>query len=167
MHKSFLNKKEDHTSLITLRSSHLKAFTMVELMAVVLVLGIILAIAVPKLFRQAENSISGSQIIADFQYIAQAIGNYASDYKKYPNSLSDLNPNNGYKYLPDVNISGNNAEIDNLTFTYKASDGDCNGNPSLSVDNLPAESYNEVKSYIGNAIKWRLYNESKSVKLCL
>jgi type II secretory pathway pseudopilin PulG len=121
---------------------------------------------VPKLFRQVENSISGSQIIADFQYIAQAIGNYASDHKQYPTNLSDLNPNNGYRYLPDVNISGNQVVIDNLTFTYKSSDSDCNGSPSLYV-NLPTESYNEVKSYIGNAIKWRLYDGSNSVKLCL
>lgn len=145
-----------------------KAFTLVELMAVVLVVGIILAIAVPKLFRQAENSISGSQIMADFQYIAQAISNYASDHKQYPSNLSDLNPNNGYRYLPDANMLDNNRVlIDNLPFTYQASDPDCNGSPSLSVNGLSTESYNEVKSYIGNAPKWRLYDGSNSVKLCL
>lgn len=143
-----------------------KAFTLVELMAVVLVLGIILAIAVPKLFRQAENSVSGSQIIADFQYISQAIGNYASDYKQYPSNLSDLN-SGGYKYLPDVTISENTATIDNLTFTYNSSDPDCNSGPSLSVSSLTAESYNEIKSYIGSAIKWKLDDTNKMVKLCL
>jgi prepilin-type N-terminal cleavage/methylation domain-containing protein len=156
---------KNNPSLVTRHPS--RAFTLVELMAVVLVLGIILAIAVPKLFRQAENSISGSQIIADFQYIAQAIGNYASDYKQYPSSLSALNPNNGYRYLPDVNIVGNQVVIDNLTFLYQSSDSDCNGSASLSVDNLPSESYNEVKSYIGNAIKWRLNDTNGMVKLCL
>jgi prepilin-type N-terminal cleavage/methylation domain-containing protein len=143
-----------------------KAFTLVELMAVVLVIGVILAIAVPRLFRQAENSVNGSQIIADFQYISQAIGNYASDYKKYPNNLSNLN-SGGYRYLSDVDISNNQATIDNLTFLYQSQDYDCNNGPSLSTDNLPTESYNEVKSYIGSAIKWRLYDGSNSVKLCL
>jgi len=143
-----------------------KGFTLVELMAVVLVIGVILAIAMPKLFRQAQNSVSGSQIIADFQYITQAIGNYASDYKQYPSNLSDLN-SGAYRYLPEVNISGNQAVIDNLTFNYLQSDNDCNGNPSLSVDSLSAESYNEVKSYIGSAIKWRFYDGSRTVKLCL
>jgi prepilin-type N-terminal cleavage/methylation domain-containing protein len=159
-----MKKSLNHPSLVTRHSS--RAFTLVELMAVVLVLGIILAIAVPKLFRQAENSISGSQIIADFQYITQAIGNYASDHKQYPNKLSDLN-SGGYKYLPDVNISGNQVVIDNLTFYYQASDNNCNGDPSLYVNNLSAESYNEVKNYIGSAIKWKLDDENKMVKLCL
>ncbi|MBX0310744.1 MAG: type II secretion system GspH family protein [Sulfurihydrogenibium sp.] len=162
MHKKPLNKKEK-----TLHLSH-KAFTLVELMAVVLILGIILAIVVPKLFRQAQNSISGSQIISDFQYIAQAIGDYASDYKQYPNQLSDLNPNNGYKYLPDVTITGNTATIDNLSFTYQPSDNNnCNGGPSLYVDGLSTETYNEVKSYIGSAIKWKLNDTNKTITLCL
>jgi prepilin-type N-terminal cleavage/methylation domain-containing protein len=151
------------SSVIRYESS---AFTLVELMVVILVIGIILSIIVPRLFRQAENSISGSQIITNFQYITQAIGNYATDHKQYPSNLSDLN-SGGYKYLSGVNVSGNQAVIDNLTFTYQSSDSSCSNGPSLSVNNLPTESYNEVKSYIGNAIKWRLDDTNKSVKLCL
>ncbi len=143
-----------------------KGFTLVELMAVVLILGVILAIAVPKFFRQAQNSISGSQIISDFQYIAQAIGNYASDYRKYPDQLSDLN-SGGYRYLPDVDINANQAVIDNLTFSYVPSDSDCGSSPSLSINNISSESYNEVKNYIGTAIKWRLNDANRMVKLCL
>lgn len=159
-HKKILDKKEKkfHTSY--------KAFTLTEMMMVILILGVILAIVVPKLFRQAQNSINGSQVISDFQYITQAIGDYASDYKQYPNQLSDLN-SNGYKYLPDVNISGNQVTIDNLTFTYQSSDSNCSSGPSLYVNSLPTESYNEVKSYIGNAIKWRLDDTNKTIKLCL
>lgn len=160
--KKTLNKNRKEK---TFNQPH-KAFTLVELMAVVIIIGVILAIAVPNLFRQAKNSISGSQIISDFQYIAQAIGNYASDYKQYPDQLSYLN-SGGYKYLPDVNISGNQTVIDNLTFTYQASDSSCNSGPSISVNNLPTESYNEVKNYIGNAIKWRLDDTNKMIKLCL
>jgi len=143
-----------------------KGFTLVELMAVVLILGIILSMVVPKFFRQAQNSISGSQIISDFQYIAQAIGNYASDYRKYPDQLSDLN-SGGYQYLPDVDINANQAVIDNLTFSYAPSDGDCGSSPSLSINNISSESYNEVKNYIGTAIKWRLNDVNRMVKLCL
>jgi prepilin-type N-terminal cleavage/methylation domain-containing protein len=159
-----MKKHLNNPSHVARRSS--QAFTLVELMAVVLILGIILAIAVPKLFRQVENSISGSQIIADFQYIAQAVGDYASDYKQYPTNLSDLN-SGGYKYLPDLNISGNTVVMDNLTFTYQSSDKDCNDGPSLSVNKLSTESYNELKSYIGSAIKWKLDDGNKMVKLCL
>jgi len=143
-----------------------KGFTLVELMVVVLILGIILSMVVPKFFRQAQNSISGSQIISDFQYIAQAIGNYASDYKRYPNQLSDLNAGD-YKYLPDVSINANQAVIDGITFSYVLSDNDCGSSPSLSISDISSESYNEVKNYIGTAIKWRLNDANRMVKLCL
>jgi prepilin-type N-terminal cleavage/methylation domain-containing protein len=160
-------EKTNNLSPITYHVSRSsRAFTLVELMAVVLILGVILAIAVPKLFRQAENSVSGSQIVADFQYITQAISNYATDHKQYPSKLSDLN-SGGYKYLSDVNITDNQATMDNLTFTYQSSDSDCNSSPSLSVNSLPTESYNEVKSYIGSAIKWRFNDANRVVKLCL
>lgn len=158
--KKLLNKKEK-----THYSSQ-KGFTLIELITVALILSIILTIAIPRLFRQTKNSIDGSRIMSDFQYITQAISNYASDYKQYPNHLSDLN-SGGYKYLPDTNISGDQTTIDNLTFTYQASDYDCNNGPSLHIDNLPTESYNEVKSYIGSAIRWKLDDTNKTIKLCL
>jgi len=138
----------------------------VELMVVVLVIGILLAILVPRFYRQATNTVDGTRIVANFQYIAQAIGNYATDYGKYPDQLSNLNAQS-YKYLPEVRINGNTIELDGLTYSYVSSDGACNGGPSLFVSGVPTEAYNEVKSYIGNAIKWRFDDASKTVKLCL
>jgi type II secretory pathway pseudopilin PulG len=135
-------------------------------MAVVLIMGIILSIMVPHLFRQSENSIGVSRIISDFQYIAQAVSNYASDYRSYPNRLDRLNTVN-YRYLPDVSISGNRATIDGLDYTYNPADGDCNSGPSLSLQNLSNENYNEIKIIVGNPIKWRFNDANNSVKLCL
>ena len=137
-----------------------------ELMIVLLVIGTLLAIVVPRFYRQATNTVDGARIIGNFQYITQAISNYATDYGKYPARLSDLNTGS-YKYLPEVSISGDKIRLDGLDYSYVFSDSACYGGPSLSVSGLPTEAYNEVKSYIGNALKWRFDDGSRTVKLCL
>jgi len=145
---------------------HKKGFTLVELMFVVLVVGTLLAIVVPKFYRQATNTVDGARIVGNFQYIAQAIGNYATDYGRYPNQLADLNAG-GYKYIPEVSISGNVVDLDGLAYNYMRSDGACNGGASLFVSDVPLSAYNEVKSYIGSPIKWRFDDASRTIKLCL
>ena len=135
-------------------------------MVVILVIGTLLAILVPRFYRQATNTVDGARIVGNFQYIAQAIGNYATDYGKYPAQLSDLNAGS-YKYLPEVSISGNVVNLDGLNYTYVPSDTACYGGPSLFVSGLPLEAYDEVKSYIGSALKWRFDDASRTVKLCL
>jgi len=135
-------------------------------MVVVLVIGTLLAILVPRFYRQATNTVDGARIVGNFQYIAQAIGNYASDKGQYPDQLYKLN-SGSYKYLPEVSISGNKITLDGLDYNYVFSDSECYGGPSLSVRRLPTEAYNEVKSYIGSALKWRFDDGSKTVKLCL
>ncbi|NAZ06792.1 MAG: prepilin-type N-terminal cleavage/methylation domain-containing protein [Thermocrinis sp.] len=143
-----------------------RGFTLAELMVVVLIIGTLLAILVPRFYRQATNTVDGARIVANFQYIAQAIGNYASDKGQYPDHLYKLS-SGSYKYLPEVNISGDVVNLDGLDYTYAFSDTACNGGPSLFVGGLPTEAYNEVKSYIGSALKWRFDDASKTVKLCL
>jgi len=135
-------------------------------MVVVLVIGTLLAIVVPRFYRQATNTVDGSRLISSFQYIAQAIGSYATDYGRYPTQLAGLNAG-GYKYLPEVSISGNTITLDGLDYNYVPSDSACGGGASLFVSGLSADAYNEVKSYIGSAIKWRFDDASKTIKLCL
>ncbi len=147
-----------------------KGFTLSELMIVVLVIGILLALLVPRFYRQATNTVDGGRIIANFQYIAQAIGNYASDYGKYPGRLADLNftasgQRRSYQYLPEVSINGNTLTLDGLDYTYAPSDSACNGGPSLFVSGVPTETFYEVRSYIGSSLKWRFDNGT--IKLCL
>jgi prepilin-type N-terminal cleavage/methylation domain-containing protein len=143
-----------------------RGFTLVELMIVVVVIGILLAIVVPRFYRQTTNTVDGARIVANFQYITQAIGNYATDYMKYPAQLSDLNAGS-YKYLPEVSIEGDKITLDGLEYNYMLSDSACYGGPSLSVSGVPTEAYNEVKSYIRGAIKWRFDDENETIKLCL
>jgi len=135
-------------------------------MVVLLVIGALLAILIPRFYRQATNTVDGARIVGNFQYIAQAIGNYASDHGQYPNQLAGLNAGS-YKYLPEANISGNVVSLDGLDYNYVSSDSECVGGPSLSVSGLPTEAYNEVKIYIGSSLKWRVDDASKTVKLCL
>jgi type II secretory pathway pseudopilin PulG len=49
-------------------------------MVVVLLVGALLAIVVPRFYRQATNTVDGARLVGNFQYMAQAIGNYATDY---------------------------------------------------------------------------------------
>jgi prepilin-type N-terminal cleavage/methylation domain-containing protein len=143
-----------------------KGFTLVELMIVVLVIGTLLAIVVPRFYRQATNTVDGARIVANFQYIAQAIGNYATDYRRYPNQLADLN-SGSYKYLPEVSISGNVVNLDGLDYNYMPSDGVCNGGASLFVVGVPLSAYNEVKSYVGSPLRWRFDDASGTIRICL
>ncbi len=120
-----------------------KGFTLAELVIVLLVIGTLLAILVPRFYRQATNTVDGARIIANFQYIAQAIGNYASDYGKYPRQLSDLNAQS-YQYLPEASINGNTLTLDGLVYTYAPSDSACNGGPSLFVSGVPTSAAGSV-----------------------
>jgi type II secretory pathway pseudopilin PulG len=135
-------------------------------MVVVLLVGALLAIVIPRFYRQATNTVDGARLIGNFQYVAQAIGSYATDYGRYPTQLAGLNAG-GYKYLPEVSISGNTITLDGLDYNYVPSDSACGGGASLFVSGLSADAYNEVKSYIGSAIKWRFDDASKTIKLCL
>lgn len=43
-----------------------------------MLVGTLLAIVVPRFYRQATNTVDGARLIGNFQYVAQAIGNYAT-----------------------------------------------------------------------------------------
>jgi len=143
-----------------------RGFTLAELMVVVLVIGTLLAIIVPRFYRQAINTVDASRLIANFQYIAQAIANYATDHKQYPRQLEDLNAM-GRRYLPEVRIDGDVVELDGLIYRYVLFDSVCSGGPSLTVMDVPLGTYNEVRSHIGTPIKWRFEDDTRTVKLCL
>lgn len=66
-----------------------RAFTLIEMMAVVVIIGILAAVIAPKFFKQ----VGGAEITAakqDIRTIEQAISLYRMDTGGFPDSLRDL-----------------------------------------------------------------------------
>jgi type II secretion system protein G len=69
-----------------------RAFTLVELIAVIVVLAILAAVAVPRYFdyrRQAETT----ELVATWKTLAQAVRSYKIDLGAWPNGLRYLTTN--------------------------------------------------------------------------
>ncbi len=66
-----------------------KAFTLIELMVVIAIIGILSAIAVPK-FISATGEAKAAKIQADLRTIGSAAELYYSQNGVYPKSLTDL-----------------------------------------------------------------------------
>lgn len=71
-----------------------RGFTLVEMMAVVVIIGILAAVIGPRIFNQVNKS---QQVRAakDIESISQAISMYRLDTNKFPEDLKDLQNNNG------------------------------------------------------------------------
>lgn len=70
-----------------------RAFTLVEMMAVVVIIGILAAVIVPKFLTQVDKSY-GVRAQKDISAISQAITMYRLDTNQFPEQLSDLWNNN-------------------------------------------------------------------------
>ncbi len=66
-----------------------RGFTLIELMIVMLIIGVLMAIAVPK-YAAAVKSAKESVLKEDLHVIRQAIDSYTMDKQKAPQSLQDL-----------------------------------------------------------------------------
>jgi type II secretion system protein G len=67
------------------RSSHLSAFTLIELLIVVAIIAILAAIAVPN-FLEAQTRAKVARVQNDMRAIATALESYAVDNNHYPSS---------------------------------------------------------------------------------
>ncbi len=112
------------------RRNHCKAFTLVELLVVIGIIGVLIAILVPVISRvriTAQTAATQNMLVQ----IGAAIENYHHDYNAYPGATPDINLGTPSAMLPlltgpeslvlallggvDVNFAGNTP-----TFTYNS-----------------------------------------------
>ncbi|WP_227765939.1 type II secretion system protein GspG [Zhaonella formicivorans] len=76
-----------------------KGFTLIELMVVVVIIGILAAIAVPA-FSNSSDKAKVSKAKADLRTLESALAVYYAENNFYPNSLNDLVTGKYIKRLP-------------------------------------------------------------------
>ena len=91
------------------RTSRRAAFTLIELLVVVLILGILLAVAIPLYLSSVKNSATQT-VKGNLRTIGQAAQAYKVKNNAYPTSMSDV--------LPDL---GSAAPTGPRTVTYSLS----------------------------------------------
>ena len=98
-----------NTRLHTLRSktaSEKGGFSLAELMVVIVILGLLATLVVPKVFESLKRAFSG-KAKADIMAISNALDDYAiNNGGRYPESLEELvmPDENGYSYLKQKSV---------------------------------------------------------------
>ncbi len=74
-------------------------FTLVELMVVMLIIGVLAAVAVPQFIQSIRNA-KEAALMEDLHVMRDAIDSYTMDKNKAPQSLDDLVQNGYLKSIP-------------------------------------------------------------------
>jgi len=88
----FLRRRED------------SGFTLVELLVVIIIIGILAAIAIPAFLNQRQRAVESS-MKSDLRVVAQLQDTYLVDYQTYAPDVATLETT----LAPDLNLSPNNA----------------------------------------------------------
>lgn len=100
----------------TVKRSH-RAFSLVEMVMVVTIIGIIAAIAVPR-FSESSRRAAGNALLASVENVRTAIDCYYAEHGKYPG------------YTPGTNTPDGAQFVDQLTKFSNASGATSSGNGS-------------------------------------
>jgi len=76
-----------------------RGFTLIELMVVMAVIGLLLALAVPRYFHSVDRA-KDSALRQDLAVMRDAIDKYMSDSGQYPSSLLDIVTKNYLRKIP-------------------------------------------------------------------
>jgi general secretion pathway protein G len=87
---------------------HESGFTLIELMVVMIVIGVLMSIAVPK-FTSAVKMAQESVLKEDLSVMRAAIDSYTMDKQKGPNSLDDLVTEGYLRVIPTDPITHLNS----------------------------------------------------------
>lgn len=101
-----------------------KGFTLIELMVVVLIIGILVAIAIP-VFGSAANNARDKSCQANIRTLAGAVAQYQAEYSAWPPAIANLVPE-FLKEVPSDPHTGAGA------YTVNAS-GTVDGNPAAGT----------------------------------
>ena len=91
------------------RPRHATAFTLIELLVVILILGILIAVAIPLYLSSVRNA--GDRVTrANLKTIAQAAQSFRVRTGAYPNALADLNGAQGDLEQPITNFGPDDVD---------------------------------------------------------
>ncbi len=140
-----------------------KGFTLIELMAVIILLGLIIMIIVPKITDSIENSKKNAAIDSALGYVKSARDYYnvnvlEKDYviKEGINWIQDINsvievdgelPSSGYFYLENGKIEFAEFCVDKYYVTYEKSAATAVKTPDCLVDEV-SEDFNPTSKYV-------------------
>ena len=161
-----------------------KGFTLIELMAVIILLGLIIMIIVPKITDSIENSKKNAAIDSALGYVKSARDYYnvnvlEKDYviKEGINWIQDINsvievdeelPSSGYFYLENGKIEFAEFCVDKYYVTYEKSAATAVKTPDCLVDEV-SEDFNPTSKYVSyvegakKAIIYRRDNEFDNI----
>lgn len=93
-----------------------KGFTLVELMVVVLIIGILVAIAIP-LYVSTQANAQKRACQANLRTLMGALSQYRAEYESYPNALTNSNFNGIFiKNIP-------NCPTNHANYNYDSTNG--------------------------------------------